>query len=168
MYENCGAKEFCIAEKTVGGSLLTKFTPDGEVLSQKAVRATNVVTALKEYAGVDELKISSDRHYAPTRLNAVCNSCNRGELVRELDLSPPEQITEVPVVPIFVCTNCKKRFYTLTDEYLKSMVAANMHLFEHEELRERDTDEAMFIRTLQDYIVRMFAAKKISRVMVNR
>lgn len=97
-------------------------------------------------------------------MRALCTKCGNLGLYRELDLVSPDRIREVPVMPIFICKKCSQKHYSLTDEYLKYLVLSNKQLFESAELKEIDTDLESSINTLKEYIIRIFASKRISKV----
>ena len=156
---------FCLAEETARGTLITEFGSDGEVLDQSCVAAKGADAALAEYLkGIGELGVSgSGLPYEPVGVKAACAKCG-GAVVRELDLKAPREIGAVPVVPMFVCRNCKSRHYLLTDEYLRRLVQRRPGLFERGEIGEKEADERAFMNTLQEYVIRIFASKRISRL----
>lgn len=168
LYSREGSERFCIVEKVAKGVLLSEFNTDGEILVQLLNDTTDPEAEMRKHLGVKDVEVTDTDSYSPVRLNAECVSCKGSAVVRELDLSEPQKIKDVPVVPLYVCSGCKKHFYTMTDEYLRFLVSANSALFEEEEAKERVKDEALFIKTLQEYIVRIFAARKISRITIKR
>ncbi len=168
LYSRKGSNRFCVVEKVVKGILLTEFNSDGEVLVQLLNAGSDPEKALKEFTGTKELQVTDTDSYVPVRLNAECVACKCAEVVREMDLMQPSEIKETPVVPLYVCSSCRKKYYTMTDEYLHFLVGANLDLFDQNELGERTADEPLFIKTLQQYIIRIFAAKKISHIAIKR
>jgi hypothetical protein len=167
-YRLGGDTRFCVAERTGAGTLVTEFRSNGEVLDQLCVGEVGAEAALREHLkGVGEVGVSrtGGRRYEPVRVSAACAKCGGG-VSRELDLRKPAEIDAIPVVPIFVCRSCKSRHYLLTDEYLGKLVKKNPELFGKDELGERDADERAFIGTLQEYVIRIFASKRISKLKI--
>ncbi len=159
---------FSLAEETGAGTLITEFRVNGEILNQVCTDARGADAALSEYLkGVGELDVlkPGGRQYERVKVDAACAKC-KGEIVRELDLKMPCDITSVPVVPMFVCKNCKSRYYLLTDGYLERLVQKNAALFEKDEFRERETDVKAFVSNLQEYVIRIFASKRISKLRI--
>lgn len=161
-YEKEGSKCFCIAESTMKGVLLTEFEEGGAVVNQAYRKSKNAELSLKDYLG-NNLAVKDASEYEKVVYKTPCPECS-GALVRELDLKEPGNIGNVPVVPIFTCAKCSKRFYSMTDRYLRMLVNENQDLFEGEELKEKEKDIDAFINTLNEYIVRVFASKKIGRL----
>ncbi len=54
----------------------------------------------------------------------------------------------------------------LADEYLDALVKNNASLFGKDEIRERGKDGRAFVNTLQEYVIRIFASKRISRLKI--
>jgi hypothetical protein len=161
-----GETRFCLAEETGAGTLVTEFRPNGEVVGQVCVNAKSAEDALAgRLEGTGVLEILDSGEYERIRVDASCAKC-RGEIARELDLKPPREITSVPVIPMFVCVNCKSRYYVLADEYLDALVKNNSSLFGKDEIGERGKDERAFVNTLQEYVIRIFASKRISRLKI--
>lgn len=168
LYKRKGAAKFCIVEKVAKGVLLTEFNTDGEVLVQLLNNTVEPEGVLKKHFDGEEIDVTESGDYVPVRLNAECGACKSAEVVREIDTLQGSKLKEVPVIPLYVCTQCKKRYYTLSDEYLRFLVGSNLDLFEDDELKGREQDETAFIKTLQEYVIRIFAAKKISRIAIKR
>jgi hypothetical protein len=167
-YSFCGEMRFSLVEETRAGTLITEFRSNGEVLNQVGAGKKRAEEALAEYLkGIGELNIGRAKgKYVPVRVGAECAKC-RGGIARELDLKCPGEIKSVPVVPMFVCVGCGSRYYHLTDEYLIRLVRSNAALFDSEEARERGKDEGEFVKTLQEYVIRIFASKRISKLKIS-
>lgn len=88
--------------------------------------------------------------------------------MRELDSKKPEEILEVPVIPLFTCSSCGKRFYNMSDSYLRKLVEQNRDMFEKDDIMEKERDGDAFINTLNENIIRVFASKKISRLVIEK
>ena len=92
--------------------------------------------------------------------------CGESRIERELDQRDTANMTNIPVVPIFICKKCGSRFYSMSDEYLRRLVSRKESLFGADEIAEREKGEAEFVGTLQSYIIRIFASKKIQRLKI--
>ncbi len=158
-YSNDGKKLCCLIENTQGGMLITELNERGIVEKQVYMKPDDPF-----YVSLTRgMEIVDSGEYNGVDVDAVCASCS-GTLTRELDLVHPSVINAVPVVPSYVCRRCSKRFYSMTDAYLKSLVANKKELFDEKDLKELSENEEAFVSTLQEYIIRIFASKKISRI----
>lgn len=157
--------KFALAEELKDGSLITFFNESGEVLDQKLLKGKGVEEGLEYYLG--PIKIVNSK-YKEVEINAVCQKCGKRSIRRELDLVDTRKISNVPVVPIYVCTSCGQGFYSLTKEYLKKIVNEHLDLFSAEESREMEKDPEAFINELNEYIIRIFASKKLMRVKIEK
>jgi hypothetical protein len=163
-YQKDGGENFCIVEKTGNGVLVTEFTEHGVVTDQAYHKVNDPETVINEYlspVGKVELRITDV--YEKVYSKKQCKQCN-GSVVRELDLKDPKTITNVPVVPLFVCVKCSKRYYSMSNRYLMHLVSSNQDLFDEKDLKDKEKDIDAFINTLNEYIIRIFASKKISRL----
>lgn len=165
-YEKSGRRAFSLSERTAFGVLLTEFSEDGEVFDQHCIKEKDHLGALAKYLGLGSPVVVDVDAYEKVSANAACGGCSGRGLARELDLVAPEAINNVPVVPIFVCRSCKQKSYSMTESYLRNLVKSNAPLFTEEERKELDADENKFIGVLQEYIIRIFASKKISRLKI--
>lgn len=158
-YSRNGADICVLIENTQNGMLFTELNRRGLVEKQLYVKPGDA-----DYSEIVSIMDVSDAgEYAGLAVDANCTACG-GEVVRELDLVHPSVITHVPVVPVYICRKCSKRFYSMTDGYLKSLVASRKELFDEKDLKELSENESMFVSTLQEYIIRIFASKKVSRI----
>ncbi len=164
VYGRNGMK-FCIAEATGKGTLITEFNERCEVTLQKYGSADQL-GELGRHVSNAAVKLVDVVRYERVVMPAKCSRCGAEGLHRELDSMDPSMIREVPVVPIFSCTACGQRHYSMTDEYLESLAFSNRNLFTDEELKELDVNSAATINTLKEYIIRIFASKKINRAIV--
>jgi len=158
-YNNDGRKLCCLIENTPNGMLITELNERGLVEKQAYMKPDDpfYVSLTKS------MEILDSGEYKGMDVDAVCTSCS-GTLARELDFVHPSVINTVPVVPAYICRKCSKRFYSMTDTYLKSLVANKNELFAEKDLKEFSENEEVFVSTLQEYIIRIFASKKISRI----
>ncbi len=165
-YLKGGERVFSVAEQTREGSLITEFNSANEVVNQVCLQARDAESALAAYLGIKagDIRVVRVGSYSGVRIGAKCRGCGAAGLARELDSVAPTEIKDVPVVPIFICTVCGKRHYLLTDNYLNELVKNNGALFDKEEMAEISKDPRSSIKMLQEYIIRIFASKKISRV----
>ncbi len=161
---------FCTCEKTAKGILITEFDEKGEPINQVYTKYGDPESILKRYVlsycTVHSILVKETPSCEKVRLKVLCTNCNRNEVYRELDLVDIRLVGEIPVVPIFRCGSCGKRYYSLSDTYLKKLVDENRGLFENDEIKMREDNEKLFINTLNDNIIRIFASKKISRISV--
>lgn len=162
LYEKNGAKVFCVAESTPLGILITEFSEKGIVLDQLSKKG-DALHELNRHIG-GETNLVSVSGYEHVRIKAKCSKCATETLERELDLLEPGQISNVPIVPLFRCSTCKQRFYSMSDEYLRNLVENNASLFTADDIADKTANEKEFVRTLHEYIIRIFASKKIFRL----
>ncbi|MGC8479817.1 MAG: hypothetical protein ACP5M9_04095 [Candidatus Micrarchaeia archaeon] len=161
-YTKDGINIIDIYEKTNKGILMTKFSKTHGVISQIYMKQGTIPELFyKEYR--NDFVIEEKQSKEKTSIDKRCDSCS-GILYRELEYTEPWNITDVPVVPIFRCGSCSKRFYSMTKEYLEDLVVKNKDLFDDNEISELNKNKEEFINTLNAYIIRIFASKKISRL----
>ncbi len=143
--------------------LETVFDENGAVLQQKLLDMEgNGLEALIER----ELKEAAAREvksmpYEDVKLKKPCPSCGSSSLER-LDRSVSGD--ELPVVPIYLCKSCGKKSYHLTTRYLDYLISRNKNLFAQGELAKLDDNHDAFVNELEEYILRIFASKKIMRI----
>ncbi len=167
LYEKGGQRCFCLSEKTMKGTLLTEFSQNGKIVDQIYYKGGGAEEALKRHLNC-EITVESRKEYERVRISSPCKKCNNeGKIARELDLANVGYVENVPVVPIFRCLGCGQRFYGMSEEYLNALVSRNTGLFEKEELERMGGDRRQFVNTLNEYIIRIFASKKITRLVVN-
>jgi hypothetical protein len=164
-YEKDGSVRFSIVEKTAKGSLISEFSRSGKIIDQVYHKNMNVEEVLYGLLG-PRIVIQKVNEYERVKVSSRCRKCSNEKVVRELDLATPALLREVPVVPIFRCLGCGERFYAMSEEYLSSLVKKNEGLFEREELGSRERDQGLFVNELNEYIIRIFASKKISRLVI--
>ncbi len=163
-YDAGGESAFCLAEQAAMGVLITEFNSDSEVNNQVATQGNDCVQELSKYTGIDEFGIKNAGRYTGIRIEAQCSKCGNTGLLRELDRHAPSKITDVPVIPIFLCSKCGVRHYSLTDRYLGHLVSAGTDLFNDDELAEIGKDAHDAVKALQEHVIRIFASKKIYRI----
>ena len=165
-YPKKGGTRFCLAEKTSEGTLITEFNEHSEVVDQVYTKSADHERNLAEYLGIRERNVVLTGSYKGVKIRAKCTKCSSVDIRRILDLCAPFEIKEIPVVPMYACQSCNSRYYSLTDDYLKVLVERKTELFEKDELDALHKDAGGSVRLLQEYIIRIFASKKISRISV--
>jgi hypothetical protein len=164
-YEKNGEQRFCLSERTRKGTLITEFGKGGRVIDQIYLNDANPESSLEKYLGISlhvEKKVSYDR----VKISASCKKCGSGEKIsRELDLTLISYVESVPVVPIFRCIGCGSRFYAMEREYLNALVSRNIALFTESERIGIEKESESAIKELNEYIIRIFASKKIMRLV---
>lgn len=163
-YLKNGSQFFCLAEGTALGSLVTEFTTNGAVENQVYRKDGSAMEDLMRYLGNPNARIVKAGKYRGIRIGPKCPRCSGEGIRRELDTVDPSSITSVPVMPTLKCPACGQRLYSVTDSYIRNLVESNRDLFTPEELEEKAKDEGAFIRLLNEYIIRIFASKKIARI----
>ncbi len=164
VYEREGLKLSCLIEDTQYGLLVTEFNERGLVETQRYYKGEKWGCMLDlGVLSAKDAEIVDCGMYSCVKIDSKCTACS-GEIARELDLLHPSIIGSVPIVPSFVCKKCSKKFYSMTDNYLKGLVGSKNNLFEEKDLKELKEDEEGFVHTLQEYIIRIFASKKITKI----
>ena len=165
-YEKNGKPRFCLSEKTRTGTLITEFSITGKITDQIYLKGKMPEASLRDYLGRD-ICLEKINAYEKIKVSASCKKCGSGNRIsRELDLAVVSYVDNVPVVPIFRCTGCGERFYSMSAEYLEMLVSRNKDLFKKEELEEIEKDRMSSIKQLNEYIIRIFASKKITRLVI--
>jgi len=140
-------------------ALKTTFDSEGGILDQRIIRLDK---SLEETVGSfieSETLLVKKTDYKKVKLNKNCPSCGSQSLVRYAEhVSNPE---EIPTVPKYLCADCNSESYYLTDSYLNRLVDEHPHLFSEGELSNRNRNSEAFIRELKEYIIKIFAAKKV-------
>ncbi len=157
-----GSKKIKVYERTNEGVLVTEIIKSVGVLSQRYFKSETIPNILFKEYGNDYL-IEEKKDLEKTSLEKLCTSCS-GKIFRELEFLEPFNIKAIPVVPIFRCSSCGKRFYSMTDKYLEELVSEHKEMFEKDDIEEFGKNKEEFINTLNAYIIRIFASQKINRV----
>ena len=155
-------KLFSIFERTDKGVLVSEFSYNEGVISQKYIKGGTIPELLLSNFG-DNYEIIEKKEMKKTSINKTCRSCG-GVLYRELEFVEPWNIVEIPVLPIFKCESCGQRSYSLTKRYLECLVDEHMDFFDESEMAEMKQDREKFIKTLNENIIRIFASKRINRI----
>lgn len=168
IYLSDGERVFATAEKVQQGVLVSEFNESGELLDQIYKKTDQPLREIAEHLGnfTNEIDVAKAEAHLPIKARAICESCNGKEIVREFDTIDTKKVANVPVVPIFVCSGCKKRYYSMNPKYLKRLIARNPDLFKPEELKGSDVDEVAFMKEIQEYMIRIFASKKLAMMKI--
>ena len=161
-FDRDGVEVTCLSEKTAIGVLVSEFDSKGGIRNQVYKKAGDAARELSLYVGSETAFV--DDEYKAITAQSKCGKCGKGTVVRELDLVNAADISKVPVVPLFVCRACGQKFYSMTEGYLRQLMNNNAMMFEKDEIAEKDKNEEEFVKTLNEYIIRIFASKKISRL----
>ncbi len=154
-----GESRTLLIEPLNEGVLKTLYDREGGVLKQIAVGGDDDLMVNEIYEVIKDSRSVRKVPYNEVMLNKLCPHCGVGQLRRVRE--PAGDIKGVPVVPTYVCTSCGGKSYHLTDAHLRSMVNENRSLFTDEELNALNANEEEFLKELKEYIIRIFASKKI-------
>lgn len=146
------------------GLLETTFDSGGAIIRQQLVKAKGPETEGRISDFIKQSKITDlkERKYESIRLNKPCPRCGTDSLTRYVEAFSTSK--EIPVMPLYYCPNCKGKSFSLTDAYLEYLVHNNKELFGEKELAELDRNSASFIKELHEYIIRIFASKRIMQI----
>lgn len=164
-YERGGAGRFCVSEPVAGGVLITEFSKRGAVVDQAYASGSDALSELSRFLGRADLEVRDAKTYEAVKVDAACTACG-SSVSRELDTKTLEAVTDIPVVPMFVCGKCGKRFYSMSGQYLRKLVESQRQLFEKEAIEALERDEGAFISELKANVIRIFASKKVSELRI--
>ena len=143
------------------GILETTFDADGEVLDQKLLkREIGIEEAARSFLEGIEGEVKANA-YREVEIAKACPKCGSTNVKRDIGALKEDGI---PIVPRYVCVDCGTHSYRLTDRYLEKLVYSNRQMFSKEELEALDRDRAAFMKELKEYIIRIFASKKIMEI----
>ncbi len=144
-------------------ALQTSFNAEGGITDQKLLNLEryairDLVDDFIERNGID----AREGVFEEVKLGKQCPHCGKLALKRYAQgLSEP---SSVPIMPMYACTECKGQSYFLTDEYLDVLIKKHKDMFEPGELEELSKNEQTFIKEVKEYIIRVFAAKKVLNI----
>jgi hypothetical protein len=143
------------------GILETTFDNNGYVLLQKLLKSESDVLKSRLYESLHEAGANGTKEiaFSDVKLKRPCPNCKEYKLSRYVEAFATK--SEVPIIPIYYCTNCKTQSYHITNSYLEYLVENNSSLFSDTELLELKGDKNAFVTELKGYIIRIFASKKI-------
>ena len=151
--------------ENVGDDLLeTTFDSCGAVLQQQLLKLgeLKLESRINEVLRSASITTTEDKPYEEVRLMKPCPGCGNDSLVRSAKSVSGDAL---PIVPTYTCKDCNAKSYHLKTEYLEHLVDVNKGLFDHDELLEHDKNRGAFIKELEEYILRIFASKKIKRIL---
>ncbi|MEM3208765.1 MAG: hypothetical protein QXE33_02510 [Candidatus Micrarchaeaceae archaeon] len=170
LYKRYGGECFAVSEKIGDGILVSEFSKNGVLMDQIYTKGNEPFSVLSEYIAVagERLELDNSGRYEQVVLDAECPLCKSRSLVREYDSVGLDEIKSAKVVPIFVCRNCKGRFYSISEHYIEKLVSEHIELFDEGELNDYYSNREAFIGELKEYIIRIFASKKIINIKLDQ
>lgn len=145
-------------------TLETTFDSNGLVLLQNLYEfdEKNVEYRIREVMRESGISKLSEGEYSEVKIMKLCPNCNERSLQRFVEAFRSRN--ELPIVPIYYCQKCRTKSYHLTNQYLEYLVENNRNLFAESEISELERDKAAFMDEIREYIIRMFASKKIINI----
>ncbi len=155
-----GRKTYMTWELRKEAVLETVFDGDGAVLRQRyeKLAAEDIERIINNKIAESMIPKVEHAPYTGITISKPCPKCGAKALKRYAEL---HKENPVPVMPLYVCSECGTKSYYLTDEYLDDLVKEHRELFTDQELKELDSNHEGFINELKEYIIRIFASKKI-------
>ena len=142
------------------GVLKSIFNKEGDPLSQTLINRGNkdIDDIAKDImAGFEEV---TEKEYEEIVLAKPCPKCGKPGMKRAVNTSDGR--AGVPVMPTFICGSCGEHGYRLSNSYLEEIIRERRELFSEEEQRELNANPDGFKNELKEYIIRIFASKRIS------
>ncbi len=160
-------KRMALWEPFGKGVLETIFDGDGAVLNQSLFEkidnsSSDIDRRLKELLQSIAAEEPIDSTYSEIKINKKCPTCGAATLERIVGLETEKP--GVPVMPTYTCKSCNGRSYYLSDTYLERILSNNESLLSPEEIKEMRANREAFINELKEYIIRIFASKRIMRI----
>jgi hypothetical protein len=157
-----GAKRIRVWEPIGVGVLETTFRHDGAVLLQRYVDKGELDGRIKDTLAEAGSRETREVAYREISIDKACPWCGKHKLVRFVQAYRSK--AEVPVVPLYHCTECRGRSYYLTDDYLIHLISSKPELFENEERQKFVRDREAFVAEIRGNIISIFASKKLKRI----
>jgi hypothetical protein len=161
-YLHNGEKRIRLWEKKDADKVLeTTFDSEGSILVQVPIKQDGAAIDYRVRQTVKEAGASKvvKTEFTGVRFNKPCPKCGEFGLARYVEAFASNE--DIPVMPIYYCKGCKSQSYYLTDAYLNYLIENNSSLFEQQELAELSKDRAAFTNEIREYIIRIFASKKV-------
>ncbi|MGI0100813.1 MAG: hypothetical protein ACREBH_03820 [Candidatus Micrarchaeaceae archaeon] len=159
-YEREGGKRTILWEARRRGILETLFNGDGAILLQRlhdpSVSMDAVMSMAMSDSGISSIM---ETEYNGVKLNKACPKCNGMDLVRHAEAFASRD--DVPIMPLYYCSSCRTSSYFMTRDYLEYLIDNNSGLFNGGEISEMGKDRNAFVDELNNYIIRIFASKKV-------
>ena len=160
-YERNGQQLIEMFETVNGATLETSFNQEGEILEQALLKPEKDTTSFaEEFISKFAEANLVERIYEEVELKKPCPKCKSQSLKRNIERFS----SSIPIMPIYVCNSCGSKGFHLTDAYLIGLVYGNKSLFTEEETKELESNSAAFIKELREYIIRIFASKKVMNI----
>ncbi len=163
-YSQSSGTRVAMWEPISNGVMHTIFNGEGAIVRRDFFECLNSISVIDKCVSdfVDSERIAIEGHddMHEVALSKNCPSCNETGLLLEVERKEGK-ITNIPVMPVYKCNKCGKRSYYLTDEYLDHLVSGNIDLFKGPEQRQMQADKEAFRKELKEYIIRIFASKRI-------
>ncbi len=160
-YSENNTKKIRLFELINNQILETIFNENGAIIQTLFLKNNTIDSATNIFFNSLNEKIErSEETFEEIKLKKLCPKCTSDSLNRFINQSKKE----IPIVPIYICNNCNEKSYYLTQEYLEYLVLNNKNLFEKTELDQLNTNKNEFLNELSEYINRILASKKISRI----
>ncbi len=164
-YEEGEKSRIVLWEPFRGGLVETVHDQQGAVLKQKMFKNEKknilndrIVSVVKEAA----ITKTTECEYSEIKLDKKCPTCGNPSLKRVSNLAQDKP--DVPVLPTYECAGCKAKGYYLTDEYLEQLITEQAALFSPQEKSEMEANRDAFKAKLNEYIIRIFASKRIIQI----
>jgi transposase-like protein len=162
-YRAKGSDIIRLWEQEAKGTVETTFDGEGAVLKRQLLELDKgqLDKRIQQELYSASVYTTEERPYEEVRLKKACPNCGSDALSR---CTKSVSGGGMPVMPLYLCSNCNKKSYYLTTAYLEYLVRSNISLFAKEELPELDRNGKEFVKELEEYILRIFASKKIMRI----
>ncbi len=144
-------------------ALQTSFNAEGGIIDQKLLKLEQYTIRhlADDFIGREGIDVR-EGVFEEVKLDKQCPHCGKHAIKRfSQGISEP---SAVPVMPMYICMECKGQSYFLTDEYLDVLIKKHKDMFESAELEELSKNEQTFIKEVKEYIIRVFAAKKVLNI----
>jgi uncharacterized protein YbbK (DUF523 family) len=161
-------KRTALWERLGGAVLESVFNEEGAVLRQElhpdapAGGMSRTSELLDGFARREGVEVVGEKGFERVTLKKPCPKCGKQDLNRERPSAGG--IRGIRVIPVYVCGGCGSKGYHLTDEYLDFMIENNKGLFDGKEMAEMSRDRGAFASELKEYVIRIFASKRISNI----
>ena len=167
LHKRAGSDHVMLWESMADGVVETKFSSIGEVVYRKAEKypeGKGATHFLKEYADKEKIALKTEPVFSEVVLDKPCPTCGTRAVMIDYRQRRLKSVNDVPVMPIYTCGTCNTRSYHLTDSYLEYLVYNNASLFSGVESQEMSSDRDKFLHELREYIIRIFASKRIVQI----
>jgi hypothetical protein len=163
-YNQQGEQRIRLWEMHEGATLETTFDSYGSILAQRVMKLDTDLIKNQITETLKEAQISGtkEKPFSDVKFSKPCPKCGEYTLSRYVEAFSSKK--EIPIMPLYYCSNCKSQSYHMTNNYLEFLVQNNTGLFSEEELLEMKKDKSAFMVELKGYIISIFASKKIMNI----